>query len=301
MISVVIPTRNRGYVLRRTLPAYYQQHGVNQVVIVDDGGSDATEQVIAEIAKMYPEVETKYIKHSVQKGAAAARNTGVKNACGQYVLFGDDDALPELTYTRLLYKKLMANSQLAGASGRWIQMLPGETEEEAKIRFGHGFENKKPFNQYSLLLNTEAKFSEDVFLPLIPPVLLAEKKIVQKYPFNEKFNRGNGYREESTFQIQAFNDGYEFLLTNDTACLHLPKETIRHGGQRTSSQFRYFFWCMYFNRIFLTKYFSGYKKRLGMKSPKILSEIVFGCVQFYISVIKPLGSIYIKKPLQNFK
>lgn len=300
MISVIIPTLNRAYILKMTLPRYYEQDHVSELIIVDDGGSDNTEDVVKACGKNFPKINTKYIKHKKKCGAAAARNTGVKASNNNYILFGDDDALPSKDYTSNLYKKLIAHNHIAGVAGRWVQMLANESFDEAKQRFFKMRMRSTPFYKYLLMLNTEAYFEEDQILPILPPVLLTHKDILQQFPFDEKYCKGNGYREESTFQISAFNSGYDFLLTNEVHCFHLPKDKVISGGQRTTSLLTYYFWCIYFNHLFLKQYYPGYKKRLNIKMPKFVAELSFALWQLYVSVIKPLGSMWIKKPIMRF-
>jgi glycosyltransferase involved in cell wall biosynthesis len=88
MVSVVVPTRNRAAKLRRCLDALTAQTTdvPMQVIVVDDGSTDATEEVLAR----FPGVET------VQRppgGRAAARNPGVERATAPLILFLDDDVV----------------------------------------------------------------------------------------------------------------------------------------------------------------------------------------------------------------
>src|SRR5579883_3490344 len=90
-LSVVIPTRNRAAVLRRTLPtALHQDLPQDQweLLIVDDGSTDDTAAVVQELAG-----ERAYLLVQPHRGAAAARNAGLRVARGELVLFLDDDLL----------------------------------------------------------------------------------------------------------------------------------------------------------------------------------------------------------------
>ncbi|GAB4230730.1 MAG: hypothetical protein Tsb0021_08870 [Chlamydiales bacterium] len=296
MITVVIPSYNRAYTLRYTLPTYYEQELVDELIVVNDGNNDETRQVVEEFELRYPNVRTIHIPIHQRKGASAARNTGARAATNEFVLFGDDDALLSDSYARSLYKKLIADRSLAGVAGRWVQMLPGETPSVAMARFGIGFVNKPAFCKYSLLLNAEAYFKEDQRLPMAPPTVLTTKKLLMEYPFDERYCKGNGYREETTFQAAAYAQGYDFLLTNDVHCYHMAKDNVKKGGQRTG-MFLNYFWCLYFNKLFLNQFYPYYKQRMRLRGPQIVAELTFSIHQFIVSIARPLGSLWIKKPL----
>ena len=70
-------------------------HG-DEVIIVDDGSTDKTPEVLADIGRDYPAV--KVLKHAANKGGAVARNTAVENAAHSILFcldseFADDTGL----------------------------------------------------------------------------------------------------------------------------------------------------------------------------------------------------------------
>lgn len=93
-VSVIIPTYNRarmvGRAIRSVLNQTYQDF---EIIVVDDGSTDDTEGVV----RGFNDDRIRYMRHDENKGAAAARNTGIKAALGEYVAFqdSDDEWLPE--------------------------------------------------------------------------------------------------------------------------------------------------------------------------------------------------------------
>ncbi len=86
LVSVVIPTYNRAYILGKAIESVLSQTFKDlELIVVDDGSTDETESLV----KKYPSVI--YIKHSQRRGVAAARNTGIKYAKGRYIAFLDSD------------------------------------------------------------------------------------------------------------------------------------------------------------------------------------------------------------------
>ncbi|MHB2018450.1 MAG: glycosyltransferase family 2 protein [Candidatus Xenobia bacterium] len=93
-LSVVICTFNRADLLRgalQTLDTQFYSNSRYEIVVVDDGSSDHTRDVVQELAGGLRS-DLCYI-YQPNRGRAAARNVGIQNARGEYILFVDDDIL----------------------------------------------------------------------------------------------------------------------------------------------------------------------------------------------------------------
>ncbi len=93
-VSVIIPTYNRAYSIRRAIQSILDQTYKNfEIIIVDDGSTDDTEKIV----KRFNDERIRYFRHDQNKGGGAARNTGIKAASGEYIAFqdSDDEWLPE--------------------------------------------------------------------------------------------------------------------------------------------------------------------------------------------------------------
>ncbi len=89
LVSVVIPTYNRADLVCESLDSVLSQDYPNfEMIVVDDGSTDDTREVIR--ARFGDTV--RYI-HQHNAGPAAARNTGIRAARGEYIAFQDDDDL----------------------------------------------------------------------------------------------------------------------------------------------------------------------------------------------------------------
>jgi glycosyltransferase involved in cell wall biosynthesis len=90
LLSVVIPTRNRAQLLCEAIEsALSQRHGQVEVIVVDDGSTDNTADVVAE--RFGSRIQ--FLRHEERRGAGASRNAGIRVARGHLVAFLDDDDL----------------------------------------------------------------------------------------------------------------------------------------------------------------------------------------------------------------
>ena len=87
-ISVIIPTYNRKNIIGKSIKSVLNQTYTNlEVIVVDDGSSDHTEEVIKKIK----DERIKYIKLTENNGGSNARNIGIKQATGKFISFQDSD------------------------------------------------------------------------------------------------------------------------------------------------------------------------------------------------------------------
>ncbi len=90
LLSVVIPTRNRAHLVCEAIEsALSQRRGQVEVIVVDDGSTDNTPDVVAE--RFGSEVQL--LRHEERQGAGASRNAAIRVARGHLVSFLDDDDL----------------------------------------------------------------------------------------------------------------------------------------------------------------------------------------------------------------
>jgi glycosyltransferase involved in cell wall biosynthesis len=87
-VTVVIPTHNRSEMLAMTLQSVLWQRDVDlEVIVVDDGSSDGTTELLSSNA----DDRLLVLRHDRALGVSAARNEGIAHASGEWVGFLDDD------------------------------------------------------------------------------------------------------------------------------------------------------------------------------------------------------------------
>lgn len=230
-VSIVIPTKNRAQSLGKVLPSYINQDYVKEIIIVDDGGNDTTAKIVSSFNNT--RVDIRYIRHDSSLGAAAGRITGYTNAVSDYVLFGEDDAFLSQDYVAILLNKLI-EKDCAIISGQIIYMKPKETIEHAFNRFGNGISNGDYISFDDFMINTDVVINGDILVPFTHALFLSKKKYLLKYGYDPAYGKGNGFREETDFQIACFCDGLDVVVTPEVKCYHMSRQDVKSGGQRVN-------------------------------------------------------------------
>lgn len=89
-ISIILPTYNRGYCIERAIDSILQQvYPYWELLVVDDGSTDHTEEIVMKISQS--DARVRYYRQPVNKGVAAARNEGIRQARYEYIAFQDSD------------------------------------------------------------------------------------------------------------------------------------------------------------------------------------------------------------------
>ena len=129
LITVIIPCYNHGHYLGGAIDSVLgQSYSSIEVIVVDDGSSDHTR----EVAQGYDQ-RVSYV-YKDNGGLSAARNTGIEQAKGDYIVFldADDWLYPSALETNLHY--LEQNPKAAFVSGGFDRVDVDENFTEEKIR-----------------------------------------------------------------------------------------------------------------------------------------------------------------------
>lgn len=90
LISVIIPSYNYARFIGETIESLQlQTYEKWEAIVIDDCSSDDTESIVKILISQEPRLF--YEKHKVNKGLPATRNTGLKKAKGEFILFLDAD------------------------------------------------------------------------------------------------------------------------------------------------------------------------------------------------------------------
>lgn len=118
LVSILIPAYNAAPWIRESLAsALAQTHARTEIIVVDDGSTDATAEIISSIAQN-ESGRIQFIRQS-NAGASAARNHALRMARGEYLQFLDADDLLSPRKIELQLARLSSASKGAVATCRW--------------------------------------------------------------------------------------------------------------------------------------------------------------------------------------
>lgn len=129
-VSVVIPTFNRGPILRNTLLSLSLQNYPKsryEIVLVDDGSTDNTNDLL----KMITLDNLKVFSKQINQGAGPARNFGIQQSEGELIIFCDSDFVVPSTYLANHVEAHNKDSNLAvSGMGHWHYIFSYDYKDE---------------------------------------------------------------------------------------------------------------------------------------------------------------------------
>ena len=147
LISVVIPSFNGEKYIKETIESIKKQSFAHEIIVIDDISSDST----ADIAKS---LGCRVIVNETHKGQVAGKNTGIKEAKGNYWLTIDQDDMLTDNALTVLYNEMVKNSDNKIVMGQLKDFCSPDTPEQKKYC--------KPNPFYGILTGTTL-FKKDVF------------------------------------------------------------------------------------------------------------------------------------------
>jgi hypothetical protein len=109
---------------------------------------------------------------------------------------------------------------------------------------------------------------------------------VRQYGFDATYVQGNGYREETDYQMNLFVNGYRILMTGNVHSVHLSPAQVRTGGQRVN-RWKRLYWTVFYTAYFYRKYWDGYRERLGIALPRSMALAWFAVFAAYREFLRP--------------
>ena len=209
-VTIIIPIYNAEEYIKKCLDSIIDQTFKSlQVILVNDGSTDSSEQIIDKYIAKYPNVFEKINKEN--GGQATARNMGIKYAKGEYVIFIDSDDYIDPTMIEELYNEAYKNNADIAVCD-YYEIKDGEKKiyRNALVNYSndniinYALSNSSPWNKLvklDLIKNNNITFLENYIyedLATMPLLCGYAKKIehVKKPLHNYIIRTGSTMRQE---------------------------------------------------------------------------------------------------------
>jgi GT2 family glycosyltransferase len=206
-VSVIIPTYNNAPVLRRCLEALERQQGPRpfEVIVVDDGSTDDTQAVCAAFPKV------RYLRQE-NRGPAAARNHGVREAGGEIALFTDADCEPEPDWLEEMLAPF-EEAEVVGVKGAYRSRQRELVARLVQLEYEDKYRRMARFRHIDFIDTYAAAYRRDVFL---------------RYGgFDERYRTASVEDQEFSFRLAA--DGHKMVFN--------PRAVVWHRHVRNLSAY----------------------------------------------------------------
>ncbi|MDA8141155.1 MAG: glycosyltransferase [Desulfobacteraceae bacterium] len=205
MISVIIPAYNAEKTIAACLESLIRQSlpvTAYEVIVVDDGSSDATAQII----QRFPVT----LIRQKNQGPAAARNAGAEAARGDIIVFTDSDCeLEELFLFNIT--RPFADPAIAGVQGRYQTRQKSLTARFCQYEIEERYEIYQRSRYITMIGTYAAAFRRQIFL--------------DNGKFDTRFPIASG--EDFAFSGRLAAQGYKLVFVPDAVCFHRHPETVK--------------------------------------------------------------------------
>jgi glycosyltransferase involved in cell wall biosynthesis len=122
LISVIIPVKNGANYIHEAIAGIKKQNMNTEIIVVDDNSDDET-------AKIAQSMNCLVIKNEKTRGPVIAKNTGLKEAKGQFILFHDHDDVMNENVLLQMHKELVSDESTSAVMAKVKDFISPDTSE----------------------------------------------------------------------------------------------------------------------------------------------------------------------------
>ncbi len=215
LISIVIPAYNYADKLPRAVNSVLKQLTErHELIVIDDGSTDNTQEVLAELQKENSGFRVVYKENG---GLASVRNRGISEAHADYLIFLDAD--DELTEEALQYieEHIKLNPLSRMIIGGYISVFPKDTKR--KVSLPNDLPDEPIARVKSYLIDKK--------ISLANGATVMHRSLFEKGLYPEHFRNA----EDLPVFAQALGNYECTILKESIALIHKHGDSLRHNVQ----------------------------------------------------------------------
>lgn len=223
-VSIIVPVYNAENYLHKCIDSLLNQNYTDfELILVNDGSKDNSGKICDEYAEKDNRIK---VIHKENGGVSSARNRGLDEACGKYIMFCDSDDYVDNQFCCALVNLanndtdclIMGGVTLLDESENTVELLCNEYHYEESVSLSN-----QEFCELYVKLNTNGSFQ----LMHMPINKLYSRKIIEENAL--RFDTSITYNEDIIFNlyylnktknVKIFNKSiyYYYTATPDSAC-----------------------------------------------------------------------------------
>ena len=234
-ISVIVPVYNESQYIFDCIESIRTQTYTNiEIIVVDDASTDASLRLCEEISKKDNRIAV--LAHEKQLGVAAARNTGLSAATGEFVIFVDGDDLIDKNMLEILKKASEINkADIAVCDFSYVY----DSDIRRKSKYANG--------DTEVISGKEFDMCYFLYADMNTENISACNKLFSKHLFEGiTFPEGSECSEESTiFKITNKSERIAYVHQS----LYISRMTTKDIGEKAFSNSKYDILSAYMERL----------------------------------------------------
>ena len=243
-LSIIIPVFNAENTLKRCLDSVLQQKDDElEIVVINDGSKDLSDEIMQEYKLRYPEIISYYKKQNT--GVADTRNYGIAKAKGKYIMFLDSDDYIYIDLYSIIKQYIEKNIELikfklqrVDENNNIIEKVTGPIFEKTT-----GEEGFKYLYASDVLLDSPCVYvmKKDIFIRnkllfnvgtehedfgLIPFVIVLASSMISIDFYGYQYVQSNGSITRNNDYNKTKKKAYDALKQYDEALIKIEKYNI---------------------------------------------------------------------------
>lgn len=281
LVSIIIPTYNREWIIEDTLLSVISQTYTNwECIIVDDKSTDNTKDIV----KKYTEKDNRFQfiskLTSEEKGASVSRNIGIKHAKGKYIQFLDSDDLLANNKIEEQVKLLVNEDYKTIATCKWGCFVNASDP----IVLQQNNEVYKNFTSCLDYFNLIGKIGG--FYPILN--FLVSKELID---FSGYWNENLTMNDDGEFFFRIISNSNKIAFTNETYVLYR-KSNNKNDNLSTLNSEEKANQLLYSWKLIEALYEAKFKERNSAYINKKKQGIYDGLKNTYPKIIKSNNSFF---------